>query len=102
MKSQPNRSDAIGAPTQKPATMIGRPPVNVSTSDPYTVGDKKGRPQAPKGGKKITKADIGLPTDFRWVYLYVFLCVANKQISGFYTLLRVYPWFIQPTSYIYL
>ena len=78
MRSQPNRSDGIVAPTQKPATMIARPPVNVSTSDPYTVGDKKGRPQAPKGGKKITKADIGLPTDFRWVYLYVFLCVANK------------------------
>lgn len=62
-------------PASKPnkATVIARPPVNVSapnvapSSDPYSVGDNKGKPRKPKGGKKLTKADIGLPTDFRFV-----------------------------------
>lgn len=62
-------------PASKPkATVISRPPVNVSTpnvaapsNDPYSVGDNKGKPRKPKGGKKLTKADIGLPTDFRFV-----------------------------------
>ena len=50
------------------APAVNRAPVNTSHSDPYSLGDRdnKKKPQAPqKGGRKLTKADIGLPTDFK-------------------------------------
>ena len=47
--------------------MIGRPPVTPinDKNDPFAASAKKGKPKRPKGGKKFTKADIGLPSDFR-------------------------------------
>ena len=47
--------------------MIGRPHVTPITekNDPFSAAAKKGKPKRPKGGKKINKADIGLPSDFR-------------------------------------
>ena len=48
------------------ATVIGRPPVSPISdgNDPFNNLQKQGRPKRPKG-KKITKSDIGLPSDFR-------------------------------------
>lgn len=47
--------------------MIGKPPSSVTPindkNDPFA--GKKGKPKRPKGGKKINKADIGLPSEFR-------------------------------------
>ena len=51
------------------ATMIGRPPVSPINdgNDPFSGFNKQGRPKRPKG-KKITKSDIGLPSDFRYFF----------------------------------
>ena len=50
----------------KAAPVVSRPPVAATTpSDPYSLGDNKKKPQAPQKGRKLTKADIGLPTDFK-------------------------------------
>ena len=48
------------------ATVIGKPPVSPINegNDPFSGLNKQGRPKLPKG-KKITKSDIGLPSDFR-------------------------------------
>ncbi len=47
------------------AAVIGRPPVSpVEGADPFSSLNKQGRPKRPKN-KKITKSDIGLPSDFR-------------------------------------
>ena len=44
-------------------------PIN-EKNDPFSAA-KKGKPKRPKGGKKINKADIGLPSDFRYnVHVY--------------------------------
>ena len=49
-----------------PAEMIGKPPSKVTPitdrNDPFA--GKTGKPKRPKG-RKINKADIGLPSDFR-------------------------------------
>lgn len=50
----------------KQATPIARPPVNVNTTDgdPFAGINKQGRPRKPRKGK-LSKADIGAPSDFR-------------------------------------
>ncbi len=53
------------------AAPIDRPPispVNDASADPFSGLNKQGRPKRPRG-KKITKSDIGLPSDFRWVVI---------------------------------
>ena len=59
------KSPPVGGPTME---MIGKPPSTVTPitdrNDPFSAA-KKGKPKRPKGGKKINKADIGLPSDFR-------------------------------------
>ena len=50
--------------TKKPVAVA--PPVS-NNRDPYSLGGdsaEKGKPNKPKG-KKLTKADIGQPTEFR-------------------------------------
>ena len=49
--------------------VIGRPQVAPISdkNDPFAANAKKGKPKRPKG-KKINKADIGLPSDFRYLY----------------------------------
>ena len=51
------------------AEVIGKPPSTVTPindkNNPFT--ERKGKPKRPKG-KKINKADIGLPSDFRYNY----------------------------------
>ena len=46
-------------------TQIGKPPVNTISegNDPF-AGGVKTKPKRPKG-KKISKSDIGAPSDFR-------------------------------------
>ena len=50
--------------TKKPASTVAPVP----NKDPFSLGadsSDKGKLSKPKGGKKLTKADIGLPTDFK-------------------------------------
>lgn len=65
MKRKPPGQDTAGQPT---APVINRPPVNVQRANADMFSNKK--PLQKKGAaggkpKKLTKADIGLPTDFR-------------------------------------
>uniref|UniRef100_A0A1X7U2E2 WH1 domain-containing protein n=1 Tax=Amphimedon queenslandica TaxID=400682 RepID=A0A1X7U2E2_AMPQE len=51
---------------KKPVNTVAPGPV--ANKDPYSLGvdgSDKGKLNKPKGGKKLTKADIGLPTEFR-------------------------------------
>ena len=64
MKRKPPSTPAESNSTESKATVINKPPVNVSSNNPYSLGDNKTKPNKPKG-KKLTKADIGLPTDFK-------------------------------------
>ena len=60
----PDQNVRVNQPP-KPNVPAVRAPVNTSPSDPYSVGDNKKKPAAPQKGRKLTKADIGLPTDFK-------------------------------------
>ena len=65
MKRKPPGQDTAGQPT---AAVINRPPVSVHKGS--DVHNNKKQPQKSKAAaagkpKKLTKADIGLPTDFR-------------------------------------
>lgn len=64
-RKPPSQNTVAGQPT---ATVINRPPVNVNKQSSDNFGNK---PRKPKGGKKLTKADIGLPTDFRSVVAFI-------------------------------
>ena len=53
-------------PPENKKPVAATPPVS-NNRDPYSLGGdsaEKGKPNKPKG-KKLTKADIGVPTEFR-------------------------------------